>query len=82
MVFFVFLQVEVVSKGTVEFDLPFRELGFNGAPFRSTVLLQPTSGCLVHLTEWVGNLKNKLFLLRLLFSLILFLFIRLLILVN
>jgi len=36
----------------VDFDTPFRDLGFPGAPFRSTVLLQPTSGCLVNLTEW------------------------------
>jgi nucleosome binding factor SPN SPT16 subunit len=36
----------------IEFDTPFRELGFAGAPFRSTVLLQPTSGSLVNLTEW------------------------------
>lgn len=40
------------NKQQVEFDVPFRELGFPGAPFRSTVLLQPTSGSLVNLTEW------------------------------
>ena len=39
----------------VEFDMPFRDLGFHGAPFRSTVLLQPTSGCLVNLNEWVST---------------------------
>lgn len=41
-----------MTKQEIEFDTPFRELGFPGVPFRSTVLLQPTSGCLVHLTEW------------------------------
>ena len=41
-----------MTKNTIEFDSPFRELEFPGAPFRSTVLLQPTSGCLVNLTEW------------------------------
>lgn len=41
-----------MTKQEIEFDTPFRELGFPGAPFRSTVLLQPTSGCLVNLTEW------------------------------
>uniref|UniRef100_A0A2P2I040 FACT complex subunit n=1 Tax=Hirondellea gigas TaxID=1518452 RepID=A0A2P2I040_9CRUS len=45
-------KVETLSKSAVEFDTPFRELGFPGAPFRSTVSLQPTSGCLVNLTEW------------------------------
>lgn len=42
-----------MTKQEIEFDTPFRELGFPGAPYRSTVLLQPTSGCLVNLTEWV-----------------------------
>ncbi|XP_071446313.1 FACT complex subunit spt16 isoform X2 [Hetaerina americana] len=45
-------KVETMTKQEVEFDTPFRELGFPGAPYRSTVLLQPTSGCLVNLTEW------------------------------
>ncbi|XP_041977304.1 FACT complex subunit spt16 isoform X2 [Aricia agestis] len=45
-------RVENSTKQEVEFDTPFRELGFPGAPYRSTVLLQPTSGALVNLTEW------------------------------
>ncbi|XP_015604415.1 FACT complex subunit spt16 isoform X1 [Cephus cinctus] len=45
-------KVEGMTKQEIEFDTPFRELGFPGAPYRSTVLLQPTSGCLVNLTEW------------------------------
>ena len=44
---------KVESKQIVEFDIPFRELGFYGVPNRSNVLLQPTSGCLVNLTDWV-----------------------------
>lgn len=48
------LKVETMTKQEIEFDTPFRDLGFPGAPFRSTVLLQPTSGCLVNLTEWVS----------------------------
>jgi len=30
---------------------PFRELGFSGVPFRSNVFCQPTTDCLVQLTE-------------------------------
>lgn len=45
--------MEASTKQEIEFDTPFKELGFHGAPYRSTVLLQPTSGCLVNLTEWV-----------------------------
>lgn len=36
----------------IEFDIPFHELGFYGAPYRSSVFLQPTSHCLVNLTEF------------------------------
>lgn len=32
-------------------DIPFRDLGFNGVPNRSNVLCQPTTDCLVQLTE-------------------------------
>jgi nucleosome binding factor SPN SPT16 subunit len=44
---------EVAETQNFEFevDIPFRELGFNGVPFRTSVLLQPTTDCLVHLTE-------------------------------
>lgn len=35
----------------VEVDIPFRELGFNGVPNRSNVLCQPSTDCLVQLTE-------------------------------
>lgn len=45
-------KVEQMTKQSIEFDTPFRELGFLGAPYRSTVMLQPTSGSLVNLTEW------------------------------
>ena len=32
-------------------DIPFRELSFKGVPFRTNVRLQPTTDCLVHLTD-------------------------------
>ena len=32
-------------------DIPVRELGFNGVPFRSNVYMQPTTDCLVQLIE-------------------------------
>lgn len=50
-------KVEQMTKQEVEFDTPFRELGFPGVPYRSTVQLQPTSGCLVSLTDWVCLFK-------------------------
>ncbi|KAL4065337.1 FACT complex subunit-domain-containing protein [Scleroderma yunnanense] len=36
---------------TLEVDIPFRELSFDGVPFRTNVRLQPTTECLVHLIE-------------------------------
>ena len=35
----------------VSVDIPFRDLGFNGVPNRSNVLMQPTTDCLIQLTE-------------------------------
>ena len=32
-------------------DIPMRDLGFNGVPFRSSVYMQPTTECLVQLVE-------------------------------
>ncbi|KAI1270499.1 FACT complex subunit SPT16 [Xylariaceae sp. FL1019] len=35
----------------VEVDMPLRELGFHGVPFRSNVYIQPTTDCLIQVTE-------------------------------
>ena len=35
----------------LEFEIPFRELGFFGVPARSTSFIMPTVNCLVELTE-------------------------------
>ncbi|KAK3360147.1 transcription elongation complex subunit [Lasiosphaeria hispida] len=35
----------------IEVDMPMRDLGFNGVPFRSNVYIQPTTECLIQLTE-------------------------------
>lgn len=41
-----------ISLGdTLELDIPFRELSFEGVPFRTNVRLQPTTECLVHLSD-------------------------------
>merc|ERR1719219_90691 len=45
-------KVESATKNSIDFDQPFRKLGFHGVPFRETVLLQPTTACLVNLTSW------------------------------
>lgn len=44
-------KIEGLTHGQIEFDVPFRELGFSGVPFKSTVLLQPTTYCIANLTE-------------------------------
>ena len=45
-------KVDERTKGSIEFDQPFRKLGFHGVPFRETVLMQPTAGALINLTSW------------------------------
>ncbi|XP_041454222.1 FACT complex subunit SPT16-like [Lytechinus variegatus] len=45
-------KVESQTKGDIEFEVPFRDLGFPAVPHRSTVLLQPTSSCIINVTEW------------------------------
>ena len=47
-------KVEVVSKKngfSIEFDIPYRDLGFMGTPNKEMVFVQPTLNCLVNLTE-------------------------------
>jgi len=44
-------KIEGLTHGVIEFDIPFRELGFSGVPFKSTVLLQPTTHCVVNFTD-------------------------------
>ncbi|KAI9815718.1 MAG: FACT complex subunit spt16 [Pycnora praestabilis] len=39
------------TNESTDVDIPFRELAFNGVPNRSSVLMQPTTDCLVQLTE-------------------------------
>jgi nucleosome binding factor SPN SPT16 subunit len=36
---------------TIETDIPFRELSFEGVPHRTNVRLQPTTECLVYLSD-------------------------------
>ncbi|XP_071494037.1 FACT complex subunit SPT16-like [Diadema antillarum] len=45
-------KVEMQTKSEIEFEVPFRDLGFPGVPHRSTVNLQPTSSCLINVVEW------------------------------
>lgn len=42
---------DAARNENVSVDIPFRELGFNGVPSRSSVWIQPTTDCLVQLTE-------------------------------
>ncbi|KAK6455276.1 global regulator of transcription [Scheffersomyces xylosifermentans] len=39
------------SNGVIDLDIPFRELGFQGVPFRSSVLCLPTRDCLIQLID-------------------------------
>eukprot|EP01113_Clastostelium_recurvatum_P034907 TRINITY_DN4798_c0_g1_i1.p1 TRINITY_DN4798_c0_g1~~TRINITY_DN4798_c0_g1_i1.p1 ORF type:complete len:1142 (+),score=403.61 TRINITY_DN4798_c0_g1_i1:166-3591(+) len=44
-------DMDAFQNGPKEFDIPYRELGFNGVPGRTNVFLQPTVNCLVSLVE-------------------------------
>ncbi|CDK28120.1 unnamed protein product [Kuraishia capsulata CBS 1993] len=44
-------MISDASNGLVDLDVPFRELGFNGVPFRSSVLCLPTRDCLIQLMD-------------------------------
>lgn len=44
-------QIAEASNGLLDVDIPFRELGFEGVPFRTNVLLLPTTECLVQLID-------------------------------
>ena len=48
-------KVESVTRKELEFESPYRDLGYHGVPFRETVLLLPTSYCLISVTSWVSN---------------------------
>ena len=44
-------RIADASNGRIQVDIPYRDLGFNGVPSRASVLLQPTTDCLVHLSD-------------------------------
>lgn len=47
-------KVEAVARKngfTLEFDIPYRDLGFQGNPHKEMVFIMPTLNCLVNLTE-------------------------------
>ncbi|XP_065915341.1 FACT complex subunit SPT16-like [Dysidea avara] len=45
-------KLEALPQCHSEFERPFRELGFYGVPFRSTVQMFPTTNCLISLAEY------------------------------
>ncbi|KAH8893201.1 transcription elongation complex subunit [Thozetella sp. PMI_491] len=42
---------EAGRNENMEVDMPLRDLGFHGVPFRSNVYIQPTTECLIQITE-------------------------------
>ncbi|KAK3377832.1 transcription elongation complex subunit [Podospora didyma] len=42
---------EAGRNESIEVDMPLRDLGFHGVPFRSNVYIQPTTECLIQVTE-------------------------------
>ena len=49
---------EVEERYGLEFDLPYRQLQFTGAPKANEVVLLPTVSCIVNLTEWPPFVLN------------------------
>jgi nucleosome binding factor SPN SPT16 subunit len=43
--------VQSVSNEELEFDIPYRELGFSGVPHKSNVFLMPSVNCLVNISD-------------------------------
>ena len=44
-------SVQAISNESVDFDIPYRELGFFGVPFKSNVFIMPSVNCLVSLID-------------------------------
>ena len=44
-------SIQVGGDEKLQFDIPFRDLGFDGVPHKSACFLMPTKGALVNLTE-------------------------------
>ncbi|KAJ1332545.1 hypothetical protein BSLG_008847 [Batrachochytrium salamandrivorans] len=44
-------RIGEMSKRKVLVDVPLRDVSFSGVPFRQLVILQPTTDCLVHLSD-------------------------------
>ncbi|KAI4733388.1 FACT complex protein [Aureobasidium sp. EXF-12298] len=45
-------KIADAGKGdNLQVDMPYRDLGFNGVPARSSVYIQPTTECLIQITE-------------------------------
>ncbi|KAG9016211.1 FACT complex subunit spt16 [Tulasnella sp. JGI-2019a] len=44
-------KIAEASDDRLEVDIPFSELAFEGVPFRTNVKLQPTTDCLIHLSD-------------------------------
>lgn len=44
-------RIVEASQDRLDVDIPFRELGFTGVPFRANVFCQPTTDCLVQLVD-------------------------------
>ena len=51
--------IENLSQNTIEFDIPYRELAFTGAPGRSNVFLIPTHNVLENLAEIPSLLSHS-----------------------